>query len=131
MGSRRWAGVPVHELTSWTINNVKERDRREALALLDRIDADYGCPLDAFVEVLNGPEPKSAESYTRDGRISRKVKKAGFPKMTEGVVKRITSLIERYRPDLIAVRDGRWVIDCPGRRQQDRTVQKAAASREK
>jgi hypothetical protein len=90
-------------LVSWKIENVGERNRRLALAELDRFPDEFGFPLEVLVKALIEAavtKPGREPSYdNKSERATTALKKAGH-KITLGQVSKYREMLERYRPEL-------------------------------
>jgi hypothetical protein len=109
--AKHWPGGKAKVLTSWTIENVDERNRKanlkSSLEEIERFPEQYGCPLDVFVKALIEPDAKKATGpapvpHTKHDRVSRQLKKAGYTKITLGVVQHYHALLQKHRPELFA-----------------------------
>lgn len=115
--NKDWPDGRADVLASWKIENVAERNERmkaeeaertrlEELGELERFQELYGCTIEVFAEAMTEPDAKKATGRvpspdTKAERVSRKLKKAGYSKMTLAAVERCRALLERHRPDLL------------------------------
>lgn len=112
-----WARGKADVLASWKIENVAKRNERIAaaeaeqsklkeLADIERFEEVFGCPLEVFVKAATKPDAKKATGpapspHTRPDRISRKLKKDGYGRMTLGTVEYCRAILQRHLPDLV------------------------------
>ena len=101
--SKAWPDGHAHVLARWRIENLEHRNKRRELAEIERFSEEFGCPLDVFIKALTEADAKNATGPAPQGhtKASRELKKAGYQKITIGVVERYAALLERHRPDLL------------------------------
>ena len=58
--AKDWPAGKAESPTRWTIENIKERNRKASLKEIERIPEQYGCPLNVFVEAPIEPDAKKA-----------------------------------------------------------------------
>jgi len=125
---KHWPGGKVDVLSSWTMQNVEERNHKLELKEIERFPNEDRCPLDVLVKALNEPDAKKATGpppapHTKRERVTRQLKKARYPKITLGVVERVHALLQKHRPE--------WFPRPPAStppstsRREDRAVQEA------
>jgi len=109
--AKNWPGGKADVLRSWKIENVDERNRKaslkEELKEIEQFPEQYGCPLDVFVKALIEPDAKKATGpapvpHMKHDRVLRQLKKAGYSKITLGVVQHYHALLQKHRSKLFS-----------------------------
>jgi hypothetical protein len=97
---------PRHVLTSWAIEDVKEREERLARAEFECFPQESGVPLNVFVASVaeaDKPMPSGAAPSRddREKRISKALLAAGYGDVIPAAVRQYWELIERFRPEFL------------------------------
>lgn len=94
-----------HPLRKWEIEDVADRTERLEREELAGLPDKYGCTIEAFVQAFAGADKskrsgKKLDPNSKDDRVTKALKKAGYSKVTLSIAKRYRELLERYRPEL-------------------------------
>jgi hypothetical protein len=94
--------------------NVAERQRLADEKELSELPAQLECPIEVFLEAIRKAHVKNATGPAPSGPtaelLSRRLKKAGFSKMSVGRVARYKHLLEKLRPEVFGSTNSSKVV---------------------
>jgi hypothetical protein len=91
--------------TSWIIDNVRDRSERLERAELQAMPESVGCTLavliEAYREVSNPTKQGLPSEERKPDRMTKLLKKKGYPKAMPAAIRRWVDLLRKYEPQVL------------------------------